>query len=506
MGWYSIFPQILNMSLTTSIVILFVLAVRLFLKKAPKIISYALWGVVLFRLLCPVSVTTDISLFSFFNVPAKETSDVVSQMEYVPTDIVHTANPEVSLPIPVVNEMINDTLPQGREQLGADPLEAPISFATYIWLAGIASMLLYSTITYFKLKNKLVGSIPLRDNIVLSDYIASPFVLGLFRPKIYLPSALSEKEQKYIILHEQHHIKRFDHIIKALAFLALCIHWFNPLVWLSFALSGRDMEMSCDEAVVKKLGTEIRADYTASLLSLATGHRIIAGTPLAFGEGDTKERIKNLVNWKKPAFWVTILAVVSCSILAVCLLTNPSIRRDTLKFTGQNQRGRTCSVDFETNFGNQVKNGTIFAEQWYNGECVRSSSVALTQYVEELHILMNIRHDGERQSGVDIQIDTDEYGGSLLTYFAFPDDRSFIGWSFESYGLGDKLEVTSGEERILAAMAFDDGHGVRSIDLDELVSNPERLKETGYMVVIRAFFYEGELGSQNNEPVSACLF
>ena len=141
--------------------------------------------------------------------------------------------------------------------------------------------------------------------------------------KIYLPCNMGEKEQEYIILHEQHHIRRFDHVIKALAFLALTIHWFNPLVWVAFVLACKDMEMSCDEAVIRKLGEDVRADYSASLLTLATGHRIIAGTPLAFGEGDTKGRIKNLARWKKPAIWIIVIALILCVILAVCLLTNP---------------------------------------------------------------------------------------------------------------------------------------------------------------------------------------
>jgi len=187
-------------------------------------------------------------------------------------------------------------------------------------------------VTYLRLRRRLITASPLRDNIYLADDIDSPFVMGLFRPKIYLPSAMEEREQSYILLHEQHHIRRLDHVVKALAFVALCIHWFNPLVWVAFILSGKDMEMSCDEAVVRKLGTQIRADYTASLLSLATGKRIIAGMPLAFGEGNTKGRIRNLAKWKKPAVWVVIVAVIVCIILAVCLLTNPEEKEQDLSF------------------------------------------------------------------------------------------------------------------------------------------------------------------------------
>ena len=149
-------------------------------------------------------------------------------------------------------------------------------------------MVLYAMVSYIRLRRKLITASLLRDNIYLADEIAFPFVMGLLRPKIYLPSSMAEQEQPYILMHEQHHIRRRDPVIKALAFLALCIHWFNPLVWVAFIMAGKDMEMSCDEAVVRKMGTGILADYTASLLSLATGKHIIAGMPLAFGEGDTK--------------------------------------------------------------------------------------------------------------------------------------------------------------------------------------------------------------------------
>ena len=320
---YDLLPIVFNMSLTASVVIVFVLLARLVLKKAPKVYSYALWAVVLFRLLCPVSFTSDISLLALTAPPVLETTAQTNFVAYVPPNIVHTEYPEVQLPVPGVNDAINEMLPQGQEQLVADPLEFPVALATVIWLFGIMALLAYSVISLILLSRRLASSMPLRDNIYLADHIDTPFVIGLLRPKIYLPSTLSEREQEYIILHEQYHIRRFDHIAKMLAFVVLSIHWFNPLVWLAFVLSGKDMEMSCDEAVIKKLGDNIRTDYSASLLSLATGRRIIAGTPLAFGEGDTKDRIKNLLNWKKPKIWLTIIAAALCVLVIAACGANP---------------------------------------------------------------------------------------------------------------------------------------------------------------------------------------
>lgn len=324
MFFYTFIPKLLNMSLTASVAIVLVLLLRLMLKKAPKVISYALWSVVLFRLLCPVSIESSLSLFGLLDTPTVESTTLTSSIEYVPENIVHRSHPDVTLPVPGVSDAINNTLPSGREQLVADPLEAPVAIGAYVWMMGVLCMAAYSVVAYARLRRKLLTASPLRDNILLADEITSPFVMGLIRPKIYLPSDLEEEEQSYIIRHEQHHIRRGDHVIKALAFVTLSLHWFNPLVWVAFIYSGKDMEMSCDEAVVKEMGDGILADYTASLLSLATGRRIIAGMPLAFGEGDPKVRIRNLADWKKPAFWVVLVAVAACIALAVGLVTNPA--------------------------------------------------------------------------------------------------------------------------------------------------------------------------------------
>ena len=321
---YELLPILFNMTVTAGVVILAVLLVRFILKKlgAPAAVSYALWAVVLFRLLCPVSVTAPVSLLGVLDAPTAATESGASTIEYVPREIVHMENPTVELPVPVVGDAFSAVLPQGEEQLRADPLEAPVALLAMVWLAGLLVLVLYSVLSYLKLRVRLLGAVPLEGNIRLADHITSPFVMGLFRPKIYLPSGLAEHEREYIILHERHHIRRLDHVVKILAFAALCIHWFNPLVWLAFYLSGQDMEMSCDEAVVKKLGEGIRADYSASLLSLATGRRILSAMPLAFGEGNTGRRIKNLAKWKKPAVWITVVAVILCAAVIVLCAVN----------------------------------------------------------------------------------------------------------------------------------------------------------------------------------------
>lgn len=323
---HRLFPIVCNMSLTASVVILAVLAVRLLLRRAPKVFAYALWAVVLFRLLCPVSVTSAVSLMGALGAPAQERTQRTSAVEYVPADIMirGTAPAVTQLPqTPLLAETGGAVSDAPADTASAAvpvmSFNEPVFILTLIWLAWMVLLLAYSLVSLLRLRRRLVGTVRLRDNIYLADHIPSPFVMGLFRPKIYLPSTLTETERGYILRHEQYHLRRRDHLVKFLSFLALCIHWFNPLVWAAFVLSGKDMEMSCDEAVVRELGEDIRADYSASLLSLATGRRIVAGMPLAFGEGDTGSRIRNLLNWKRPRPWVmAVCAVVCVGLIALC--------------------------------------------------------------------------------------------------------------------------------------------------------------------------------------------
>ena len=308
----AVFVKILNMSLTGSIVIAVVLLARLTLKRAPKIYSYALWAVVLFRLLCPLSITAGLSVLKPLPVT---TTPGISAVSYQPVQQAVKYNRTAM-------EVQQEQMPaQEAEQpnQGASPME----IAADLWLAGASMMALYSVVQYFALRRRLAEAVPLQEEIYLADRISSPFVMGIFRPRIYLPSSTPMVERRFIVAHERHHIRRGDPLWKLLGYCALCLHWFNPLVWLAFCLAGKDMEMSCDEAVIKRLGEHIRADYSQALLRLATHKRIVSGMPLAFGEGDTKGRVRNMAKWKKPKVWVSALCVVLClAILAACAL-NP---------------------------------------------------------------------------------------------------------------------------------------------------------------------------------------
>lgn len=308
---YEILPSVLNMSITASYVIIFVAVIRLVLKKAPKIFSYLLWIVVLVQLFCPISFESDIGLLP-------------SNRDPIPQNIVHEEYPSVDLPFYFINRVVNENLPYGEEQLSAEPLESPVAIMTLCWGLGIVAMIIYSIVSLRKLNSKLVGATLLRDNIYIVDHIDSPFVMGIVKARIYLPSSLSDVEQEYIIKHEQCHIKRFDHITRILAFIALSVHWFNPLVWLAFTLSAKDMELSCDEAVMKKMDCDIRAEYCNSLLKFATGKKMSVATVLTFGEGNTKERVKNVMKYKKPVIWISCIVLIFVVVISIALLSSQS--------------------------------------------------------------------------------------------------------------------------------------------------------------------------------------
>ena len=302
--------QIINMSITSSYIILIIMIIRLFLKKAPKIFSYVLWMIPFIRLIFPFSIE---SIFSIISI----------NTETIPKDIILNQTPQIQSGITAIDSTVNRVLPIPDVGASVNPMQIWISIGIVIWIAGIIILIVYSVYSTLKLSRNLKSANLLSGNIYRIETIETPFVFGLIKPKIYLPDNLSETEKSYIIKHEQTHIKRFDHIIKFAAFLIVSIHWFNPLVWIAYYLMGEDMELSCDESVIKEMGYGIKKDYSNSLLSLSTGRRIIGGSPIAFGENNTKGRIKNILNYKNPSFWMAVVAVIIVVAVCVGLLTNP---------------------------------------------------------------------------------------------------------------------------------------------------------------------------------------
>ncbi|MDO5110225.1 MAG: M56 family metallopeptidase [Erysipelotrichaceae bacterium] len=307
----SVFMKILDLSLKASIVIVAVCLIRLLMRKMPKKYVFLLWAAVWFRLLCPLELHLPVYTVPFME-PLEETFAV--QEVTVNEDATETEN-EIS---PETAEQESGTA--AEEKTAMSYKEIAVHASAYIWFAGVAAFAIYSAVSLYRLKKKLIGAVRTDKHVLISDYIDSPFVIGIFSPDIYLPSSLDEKELEYILLHENSHIERRDTLWKTIAFAALALHWFNPLVWISFILFEKDMEMSCDEAVIEKAGSNIKADYSETLLTFSSARKKLS-IPLAFDEGNPKERIRHLSEWKKPGKAAASLLAVLCIVMSILFLS-----------------------------------------------------------------------------------------------------------------------------------------------------------------------------------------
>ena len=315
-----LFLKIINMSISASWLVLAVLILRFVLKKAPKWINVLLWGIVAIRLICPFSFESTLSL-----IPSAET---------IPLNIGMDTTPTINSGISAINNAVNPIISQSNTPMAGasvNLLQITIGIYEYIWIFGMIALALYTAISYWRLRRKVDTAVRYKDNIFQSENVSFPFVLGIIKPRIYLPFKMNGQYLEYVVAHEQAHICRKDHWWKPLGFLLLMIHWFNPLMWLAYVLLCRDIELACDEKVIKELGNEQRGDYTQALVACSVNRRMIVACPLAFGEVSVKERVKSVMNYKKPAFWVIIISVIVCVGVAVCFLTNPKQDSYTLR-------------------------------------------------------------------------------------------------------------------------------------------------------------------------------
>ena len=306
------FLKVVNMSISASWLVLAVLAFRLILKKAPKWVSVLLWGIVALRLICPFSIESALSL-----IPSTETISPEIMMDWTP---------EISTGIEPLDQVVNPVISMSfapEPYASANPLQILIPVAANFWALGVLVMLLYTAVSYISLRLKLRTAVIFRDNIFQCETVRSPFVLGILKPRIYLPYTVDGINLYHVVAHEKAHIRRKDHWWKPLGFLLLTAYWFNPLMWVAYVLLCRDIELACDEKVIAELGNDQRADYTQALVACSVNRRRLAVCPLAFGEVGVKERVKSIMNYRKPAFWVILLALVSCVAVAACFLTDP---------------------------------------------------------------------------------------------------------------------------------------------------------------------------------------
>lgn len=433
-----IFLKIINMSISASYIVLAVLLLRLLLKKAPKWITVALWGIVAVRLVCPFSIESVLSL-----IPS---SEVVSP------DIMMDRTPEINTGIPVINQVINPVISGSFTPdpgTSANPLQLWIPVFAAIWIVGMVALLIYTVISYAKVRRKIGTAVLYKDNIYQSENVLSPFVLGIIKPKIYLPFNMNEKDMEHVVAHEMAHIRRKDHLWKPLGFLLLALHWFNPLMWLGYVLLCRDIELACDEKVIKELDHDARADYSQALLTCSVNRRMIVACPLAFGEVGVKDRVKSVLNYKKPAFWIIIAAVVACVVVAVCFLTNPPSSDD--ENNSVNPSGEIFT-DYEGVYvsiksrGTDTSGYTIFNLVWHN-ETNKEVIYGETYFIERL------------EGAEWVAVPSEEFTSEEFTFEA-------IGWLLRPNSTADKYYSSqrfdiskSGTYRLRVLFSVDEGDG-----------------------------------------------
>jgi len=347
-----IFLKLLNLSISASWLVLVVLALRLMLKRAPKWVNVLLWGMVALRLMVPFSIESALSL-----IPSAETvSPEVVQFDPAPT---------ITSGVTIIDNAVNPSL---SESFAAAPLASvnPLYVWTYlagwVWLIGLAAMLLYALVSYLRLRRRVSASIRLWENIYVCDEVPSPFILGIVRPRIYLPSALDEAQRGSVLSHERAHLARRDHWWKPLGFALLAVYWFNPLLWLAYTLLCRDIELACDERVLRGMDAGQVKDYSSALLACSVPRRMLAACPLAFGEVGVGARVKNALRYKKPAFWVVAASVAVCVVVAVCFLTNPRTDTDAAGLVGFH-REQVTYADVTDESGAQPSSVQLTAEE-----------------------------------------------------------------------------------------------------------------------------------------------
>ena len=348
----AVFLKLLNLSISASWLVLAVLVLRLVSKRSPKWMNVLLWGIVALRLMLPFSIESALSL-----IPSAETVSPAA-VQFAPA-------PTITSGVSVIDNAVNPSLSEHFSAVptaSVNPLYVWTEIAGWVWLIGLGAMLLYALASYLRLRRRVSVSLPIQDNIYLCDAISSPFILGVVKPHIYLPSGLDEVQRQNVLAHEQAHLARRDHWWKPLGFALLAVYWFNPVLWLAYTLLCRDIELACDERVIRTMDESAVKTYSTVLLACSMPRKAVITCPLAFGEVGVKERVKNALHYKKPAFWVVAASVAVCVVVAVCFLTNPPTDTDAAGLVGFH-REQVTYADVTDASGAQPSNVQLTAEE-----------------------------------------------------------------------------------------------------------------------------------------------
>ena len=486
-----IFVKLANMSVAAGWLILAVLALRLALKKAPRWITCLLWAAVAVRLVCPISFQSPVSAYQVASPAAVQPSGQVEYFQYV-----HAGGDKPSIQLDV-DAIRPAEVSGGPADTAAPAGESPVSGTVTrylppyvaIWLAVGAALLLYGLGSTLRLRFRVREAMRLRDNVWECDAVTAPFLLGVFRPRVYLPSGMEEGQMRYVLAHEQAHLRRLDHIWKPLAYVLLAVHWFNPLVWIAYILFCRDIETACDQRVIRDLDLTEKKAYSTALLQCSQGRRMVLACPVAFGEEGVKGRIKAVLHYKKPAFWVILAALAACVVVAVCFLTDPVSggKKGTLTFVEKENIVSTWRADFTVDNRDAHLSAVLGAEVWKDGQCETTRLLTMTRNVNELSIQLTQPERNEQMLPMfSLWAITDAYGG----YGNMSDGLKEMprDVAFAAYRDGEQRQVAAGDTVVLAAVAADFGGGLPEFDCRTLEKQPDIAQNADYMIVVRAFF------------------
>lgn len=500
-----IFRVILNISYTGGIVILAVLLLRLILKRGPKWISYALWGVVFFRLVCPFSLESALAL--------------IPSVEPVPKEFLTAETPAIHTGISVLNSTVNPALANSMSPTpyaSANPAQIALWIWGWVWVLGVAGMLAYALFSTLRFYQRIRYATLVEPDVYESDQIGTAFVFGIVRPKIYVPSGLAPTELSHVLLHERMHIRRLDHLWKPLSFLVLALHWFNPLVYLAYHCFGRDMELSCDERVLKSVEEDIRQAYSRTLLSVSVSRGALIA-PLAFGESNTKLRIKNVLQYRKPVFWMAAAGITLAAAAAVLLLLNPlspalPVNSITETPITQTQQAALSSLPqsqtayrFSYRVDPSIRSAMLYVEGWREGVYQGTwgdyifpvnkpeGDITLSQAFSSAYIIpVNQQEFSVTGSTRGIEWTVLDPSGAGVGFSAeLPQDinPTSSAASFLYYGEEDgNWPITVNEPVILGAVVFSSGNTLHSHDCQFLMENPGQIAEYEYVYLFKCVF------------------
>lgn len=433
-----LFLFMFNMSITASYVILAVLFIRFCIRKAPKAFSYGLWAVAGFRLVCPVSFSSVISIFNLIGSKAKTDGAL---------NYISSSSGNIKSDSPVINyavSAINKTAQTVSTPASVSPLQMLLFITTLLWVIGIVLILTYSTISYLRLNYRIRNAVRLKDNVYQSESIPAPFVMGILRPRIYIPYHMKEPELSYVLFHEKYHIKRFDYLTKPLSFLLAVVYWYHPLVWIAYLCMCKDMEMSCDEKVIKDMGLSNKKAYSMSLLSFATNRRFPTASPLAFGEINIKSRIKNILNYKKTRLWVTVCLILLCFITIITCITNPSSKttKPTEKESAENVASGVSDLAKQLYavknpyIGNASANGKLLITLGV-GEALGNYTLELETSKQPYILRLNFNNEVSDRDTFDLKM-----AGYATFLLALIENADEIQWSYPYNETGDEQRIT----------------------------------------------------------------